>query len=98
MNMAAFVAIAGGLVIVGLVAVYLAVHDWNPAAAMRVGVTHPISEYATERLGDIPMVAGSGHDGKDFFVQAHDPCCSTRTNMPSGSLDLLIDLSGCFIR
>ena len=31
------------------------------------------TEYAEERLGEVWLRAGQGHDGKYFFVQAHDP-------------------------
>ena len=33
----------------------------------------PTTDFAQERLGDVYLRVGQGHDGKYFFVQAHDP-------------------------
>ena len=62
-------------ILIGLLAmcVTLAIHDWDPAGPLMVGVEAPLRPYVEERLGDVPLTDGTGHDGKYFFVQAHDP-------------------------
>lgn len=62
-------------ILIGLLAmtVALAVHDWDPAGPLMVGAEAPLRPYVEDRLGDIPLTDGTGHDGKYFFVQAHDP-------------------------
>ncbi|MDH3261182.1 MAG: hypothetical protein OEM81_02665 [Acidimicrobiia bacterium] len=62
-------------ILIGLLAmcVTLAIHRWDPAGPLMVGVEAPLRPYVEERLGDIPLTDGTGHDGKYFFVQAHDP-------------------------
>ena len=62
-------------ILVGLMAMWvtLAIHDWDPAGPLMVGVEAPLRDYVEDRLGDIPLTDGTGHDGKYFFVQAHDP-------------------------
>jgi len=62
-------------ILIGLMAmcVTLAIHDWDPAGPLMVGVEAPLRDYVEDRLGDIPLTDGTGHDGKYFFVQAHDP-------------------------
>jgi hypothetical protein len=61
--------------LIGLLAacVALAIHGWDPAGLLMVGEEAPLRGYAEQRLGEIPLTGGTGHDGKYFFVQAHDP-------------------------
>jgi hypothetical protein len=47
---------------------------WDPTILIGFGDTAtPTTEFAEERLGDVYLRVGQGHDGKYFFVQAHDP-------------------------
>lgn len=47
---------------------------WDPTTFVAFGGEQgPTREYAEERLGDVSLRAGLGHDGKFFFVQANDP-------------------------
>ena len=69
--------------IVALVALVIAVGfsikilegvTWDPSIFVAFGATAtPTMEYAQERLGEVYLRVGQGHDGKYFFVQAHDP-------------------------
>lgn len=62
------------LFIVFLVLSVLRAFDWNPASFLHVGEDAPeIVVYVEDRLGNIPTFGGLGHDGKYFFIQAHDP-------------------------
>src|SRR5665811_1343691 len=57
-----------------LVVSVLRAFDWNPASFLHVGKDLPgTASYVEERLPDVPTFSGPGHDGKYFFVQAHDP-------------------------
>jgi hypothetical protein len=48
--------------------------DWDASAFLRVGEDNPaIISYVEERLDHVRPVAPSGHDGKFYFIQAHDP-------------------------
>lgn len=48
--------------------------DWDASAFLRVGEDDPdIIFYVEERLDHVRPVAPSGHDGKFYFIQAHDP-------------------------
>lgn len=52
----------------------LAGADWDPTMFVAFGEdATPTTEFAEERLGDVFLRAGQGHDGKFFFVQANDP-------------------------
>jgi len=65
---------AVGILVGSLVAcITLAIHGWDPAGPLMVGVDAPLRVYVEERLGEIPLTTGTGHDGKYFFLQAHDP-------------------------
>ncbi|MFP3881059.1 MAG: hypothetical protein ACLFRT_14700 [Actinomycetota bacterium] len=47
---------------------------WDPSILVSFGEdASPTTEYGKERLGDVSLRAGQGHDGKFFFVQANDP-------------------------
>jgi len=47
---------------------------WDPSIFVAFGETAtPTTEYAQEQLGEVYLRLGQGHDGKYFFVQAHDP-------------------------
>jgi hypothetical protein len=47
---------------------------WDPSIFVAFGESAlPTTEYAEERLGEVYLRFGQGHDGKYFFVQAHDP-------------------------
>jgi hypothetical protein len=70
-------------VLVGLVAVaftslmavrVLSEVGWDATIFVAFGEdAAPTREYAEQRLGDVSLRAAQGHDGKFFFVQAHDP-------------------------
>jgi hypothetical protein len=67
-----------GLVAVGLVGLFsfrvVSAVDGDPTVFVAFGVDAvPTRAYAEERLGQVFLRAGQGHDGKYFFVQAHDP-------------------------
>jgi hypothetical protein len=48
--------------------------DWDATIFVSFGEEAiPTREYAEERLGDVWLRTVQGHDGKFFFVQAHDP-------------------------
>ena len=50
------------------------VYDFDIAALLRTGAIEPPSlEYVESRLGEVPTVPTAGHDGKHFFILAHDP-------------------------
>jgi hypothetical protein len=70
---AAAVGALGILIALLTMTVTLAVHHWDPAGLLMVGAEAPLRPYVEDRLGDIPLTEGTGHDGKYFFVQAHDP-------------------------
>ena len=60
--------------VVGVVTVgQLAADDWEASAFLRVGEESVVRPYVEQLLGPVPMTPGQGHDGKYFFVQAHDP-------------------------
>jgi hypothetical protein len=62
--------VAGAAIIISL----LASIDWDASALLRVGEDNPqIISYVEERLDHVRPVAESGHDGKYYFIQAHDP-------------------------
>jgi len=47
---------------------------WDPTIFVAFGEeATPTREYAEERLGEVFLRPAQGHDGKFFFVQAHDP-------------------------
>jgi hypothetical protein len=47
---------------------------WDPSVFVAFGDTNiPTKEFAEERVGRVYLRIGQGHDGKYFFVQAHDP-------------------------
>lgn len=47
---------------------------WDPTIFVAFGRdATPSVEFAEERLGDVFLRSGQGHDGKFFFIQAHDP-------------------------
>jgi hypothetical protein len=64
-----------GLAIAAAVAIRLLIPAGMDASTfLGLGDDSPIqTEYARERLGEVPTRAGMGHDGKFFFVQANDP-------------------------
>ncbi len=48
--------------------------DWDPSVFGAFGKdATATTEYAEERLGEIFLRLGQGHDGKFFFVQSNDP-------------------------
>jgi hypothetical protein len=52
----------------------LAASDWDPTVYTAFGEESlPTREYAEERLGEVFLREQLGHDGRFFFVQAHDP-------------------------
>lgn len=69
--------------VVGLIALVIATGfatrvvstmGWDPTILIGFGDTAaPTTEFAENRLGDVYLRIGQGHDGKYFFVQAHDP-------------------------
>ncbi len=62
--------IIGSLIIVSL----LSAIGWDASALLRVGKDDPgIIGYVEERLDHVRPVAPLGHDGKYYFIQAHDP-------------------------
>ena len=67
----AFVGTAiGSLIVTSL----LSSIDWDASALLRVGEDNPdIVSYVEERLDHVRPVAELGHDGKYYFIQAHDP-------------------------
>jgi len=67
----AFLGVAvGSLIIVSL----LSSIDWDASALLRVGEDDPhIVSYVEEKLDHVRPVAPFGHDGKFYFIQAHDP-------------------------
>lgn len=47
---------------------------WDPTVFIAFGTdATATTTYAEERLGEVSLRTGQGHDGKFFFVQAHDP-------------------------
>lgn len=69
---------AGAVAAVGVLwtalLVLLVMHDGDPSEFLRLGVLHPVTtEYAVPRLGEVVLMPEAGHDGKFFYVQAHDP-------------------------
>jgi len=64
-----------GLILVATAAIrVLSVTDWNATLFVGFGeVSDPTTEYAEDRLAEIQLRSGRGHDGKYFFVQANDP-------------------------
>lgn len=68
------IAVIGLLAGVAVVASVLAAVDWDASALLRVGEDDPdIVSYVDERLDHVRPVAPLGHDGKFYFIQAHDP-------------------------
>jgi hypothetical protein len=48
--------------------------EWDASALLRVGRDDPeIVAYVEDRLDHVRPVAPLGHDGKFYFIQAHDP-------------------------
>jgi hypothetical protein len=48
--------------------------DWDPSAFLHFGRDDAVGvRYARQHLGTVKETAALGHDGKYFFVQAHDP-------------------------
>jgi hypothetical protein len=72
----AFVAVGlGALLLSTLLAIrVLSEVGWDPTHFVAFGREQDSTrDYAEERLGDVSLRAGLGHDGKFFFVQANDP-------------------------
>ena len=62
--------VVGSLIIVSL----LSSVDWDASALLRVGEDDPqIVSYVEDRLDHVRPVAPLGHDGKFYFIHAHDP-------------------------
>ncbi|MDH3261183.1 MAG: hypothetical protein OEM81_02660 [Acidimicrobiia bacterium] len=73
---------AGLLIIISL----LSSIEWDASALLRVGEDNPdIISYVEERLDHVRPVAPLGHDGKYYFIQAHDPLLLE----PAGNADLI---------
>jgi hypothetical protein len=69
-----FVALLGALVGVLVIVSMLSSIDWDASALLRVGEDNPeIVSYVEDRLDHVRPVAPLGHDGKYYFIQAHDP-------------------------
>ncbi|MGH8937662.1 MAG: hypothetical protein ACRDXD_15620, partial [Acidimicrobiia bacterium] len=48
--------------------------NWDPSVFLHFGRDDPVGlRYARQHLGTVKETAALGHDGKYFFVQAHDP-------------------------
>ena len=68
------VALAGLVCGVAAIVALLSSVDWDASALLRVGEDDPgIVSYVDERLDHVRPVARQGHDGKFYFIQAHDP-------------------------
>jgi len=68
------VALVGLVVAIGFGVKILDGARWDPSVFVAFGDTNiPTKEFAEERLGKVYLRIGQGHDGKYFFVQAHDP-------------------------
>ncbi len=68
------VAALGAIVAVLIVVSLLSSIDWDASALLRVGEEDPhIISYVQDRLDHVRPVAPLGHDGKYYFIQAHDP-------------------------
>jgi hypothetical protein len=68
------VGVAGLAISAAVVLRILILSGMEASAFLGLGDDSPIqTEYARERLGEVPTRAGGGHDGKFFFVQANDP-------------------------
>ncbi|MFQ5967452.1 MAG: hypothetical protein ACE5MI_07560, partial [Acidimicrobiia bacterium] len=65
----ALVALGAGGLVVGR---GLQVYGGNPAGFLRFSTQAPIP-YDQASLGEVPLVEDAGHDGKFYFLQAHDP-------------------------
>ena len=71
---AALVGLVGLILVASASIRVLSVTDWDATVFVGFGeVTDPTTEYAEDRLADIQLRSGRGHDGKYFFVQANDP-------------------------
>ncbi|MGH8872079.1 MAG: hypothetical protein ACRDWS_08900 [Acidimicrobiia bacterium] len=67
-----------GLVALAVAALFsvrvLAAVGWDPTVFVAFGEgATATTQYAEERLGTVYLRGNQGHDGKYFFVQAHDP-------------------------
>lgn len=70
----ALVVAVGVLFVAVIVVRSLAASDWDPTVYTAFGEESiPTREYAEERLGEVFLREQLGHDGRFFFVQAHDP-------------------------
>ena len=68
------VALIGALVAVAIILSLLSSIEWDASALLRVGEDNPqLISYVEERLDHVRPVAELGHDGKYYFIQAHDP-------------------------
>jgi hypothetical protein len=48
--------------------------DWDPSVFLHVGRDDSVGlRYARQHLGTVKETTALGHDGKYFFIQAHDP-------------------------
>ena len=73
-TIAIFVALLGALVGVLIIVSMLSSIDWDASALLRVGEDNPeIVSYVEDRLDHVRPVAPLGHDGKYYFIHAHDP-------------------------
>ena len=70
----ALVAVVGFVIVAVLVLRALTALDWDATVFVGFGEeATPTRAYAEERLGEVFLRVGQGHDGKFFFVQANDP-------------------------
>jgi hypothetical protein len=68
------VAILGFAVGAALVLRLVTLEDMDPTIFLAFGEEKPAQiAYGRDRLGDIAIRQGAGHDGKYFFIQANDP-------------------------
>jgi hypothetical protein len=68
--------VAGAGTVVGVLVILslLSSIDWDASALLRVGEGNDrIIPYVEERLDHVRVVAQLGHDGKYYFIHAHDP-------------------------
>ncbi len=67
-------AVLGFLVGVAIFASVLSSVEWDASALLRVGEDNDqIISFVEEQLEHVRVVANLGHDGKYYFVHAHDP-------------------------
>jgi len=68
------VALVGTVVNLLIIVSLLSSIEWDASALLRVGEEdRAIVGYVEERLSHVRPVAPLGHDGKFYFIQAHDP-------------------------